>query len=93
MLTCQATARTSPDFRRLAPTRLRWPGAAVAGDDTECLQPCREERGYGTPFDLSDLLSDPLVLSGAVDLNNIQYVKLVDIPGNGSFLDSQGHQS
>jgi hypothetical protein len=47
--------------------------------------------GYGTPFNLSDLLSDEKVLTGAVNLNNIQYVKLVDIPGNGSFLDSQGH--
>ena len=31
------------------------------------------------------------MLSSAVDLNDIQYVKLVDIPGNGSFLDSQGN--
>jgi hypothetical protein len=47
--------------------------------------------GYGTPFDLTDLLSTAGVISGLVDLNNIQYVKLVDIPGNGSFLDSQGN--
>jgi hypothetical protein len=47
--------------------------------------------GFGTPFDLLALVSDPLVLSGSVDLNNIQYVKLVDIPGNGSFRDSAGH--
>lgn len=47
--------------------------------------------GYGTPFDLAELANKPLVLSGQVDLNNIQYVKLVDIPGNGSFLDSQGN--
>lgn len=47
--------------------------------------------GYGTPFNLDDLLTDPLVVGGAVNLANIQYVKLVDIPGNGSYLDSQGN--
>ncbi|MGQ9651807.1 MAG: PEP-CTERM sorting domain-containing protein [Phycisphaerae bacterium] len=47
--------------------------------------------GYGTPFDLTQLASKPLVLSGHVDLDNIQYVRLCDIPGNGSFLDSLGN--
>jgi hypothetical protein len=47
--------------------------------------------GFGTPFDLDALLTDPLVLSGSVRLNNIQYVKLVDIPGNGDFEDSLGN--
>lgn len=47
--------------------------------------------GFGTPFDLDDLLADPLVTGGAVNLANIQYVKLVDIPGNGAFLDSLGN--
>jgi hypothetical protein len=47
--------------------------------------------GFGTPFNLSDLISDSLVTGGLVDLNNIQFVKLVDIPGNGAFLDSRGH--
>jgi len=47
--------------------------------------------GYGTPFDLAELAHKPLVLSGHVDLDNIQYVRLRDIPGNGSFLDSLGH--
>lgn len=47
--------------------------------------------GFGTPFDLDDLLDDPLVLSGLVNLTDIQFLKLVDIPGNGSFLDSQGN--
>lgn len=46
---------------------------------------------FGTPFNLDDLLTAPAVLGGAVDLNNIQFVKLVDIPGNGSFLDSLGN--
>lgn len=47
--------------------------------------------GFGTPFNLDDLLTAAAVIGGAVDLNNIQYVKLVDIPGDGSFLDSLGN--
>lgn len=47
--------------------------------------------GFGTPFDLENLLDDQLVLAGLVDINNIQFVKLVDIPGNGAFLDSLGN--
>jgi hypothetical protein len=47
--------------------------------------------GFGTPFNLDDLATNAAVIGGLVDLNNIQFVKLVDIPGNGSFLDSQGH--
>ena len=41
----------------------------------------------GTPFDLDDLAAHPDVLSGKVDLHAIHYVRLVDIPGNGSFFD------
>ena len=41
----------------------------------------------GTPFDLEDLAGQPQVLSGAVDLNNIRYVRIVDVPGGGDFLD------
>jgi len=39
------------------------------------------ENGFGTPFDLNWLRNKPLVVSGKVDLNNIRYVKIVDIPG------------
>ena len=44
----------------------------------------------GTAFDLEDLASDALVQSSIVNLNDIRFVRLVDIPGNGAFLDSQG---
>lgn len=51
---------------------------------------------WGTPFDLAQLAShplcDPLLHPGGdppVNLNAIRYVRLVDIPGNGPFLDSQ----
>ena len=66
---------------------------AFAGFDTSNIYNLagKHAGGYGTPFDLADLFSDASVLSGAVDLSSIQYVKLVDIPGNGSFLDSQSH--
>ncbi|MEO0588112.1 MAG: PEP-CTERM sorting domain-containing protein [Planctomycetota bacterium] len=47
--------------------------------------------GFGTPFDLDDLIADPLVVAGDIDLGNIQYVRLVDIPGNGSRVDSLGN--
>ncbi len=42
----------------------------------------------GTPFDLSALRTNPNVLSGAVDLNCIRYIRLVDIVGDGSTFDS-----
>ncbi|QDU32301.1 hypothetical protein KS4_03330 [Poriferisphaera corsica] len=45
---------------------------------------------WGTPFDLSDLENHELVLSGVVDLDEINYVKIVDIAGNGTFQDSEG---
>jgi hypothetical protein len=51
----------------------------------------KHAQGFGTPFNLDDLLTNALVLSGQVDLNNIQYIKLVDIPGNGAFKDSFGN--
>ncbi|HEV7404888.1 MAG TPA: PEP-CTERM sorting domain-containing protein [Chthoniobacteraceae bacterium] len=46
---------------------------------------------WGTPFDLQTLANDPLVVSGAVDLNRILYIRIVDIPGDGTWLDASGH--
>ncbi len=45
----------------------------------------------GTPFDLADLADQPDVLSGSVDLLNINYVKIIDVVGDGSTFDSQGN--
>ncbi|NCC51923.1 MAG: hypothetical protein EOM20_12000 [Spartobacteria bacterium] len=42
---------------------------------------------WGTPFDLDDLTNHPHVIAGLVDLMDIHYVRLVDIPGNGAFHD------
>lgn len=46
---------------------------------------------WGTPFDLEDLKDDPAVISGSVDLNEINYVRIIDIPGSGDFKDSLGN--
>jgi len=45
----------------------------------------------GTAFDLQALAGDPLVSGGAVDLNAIRHVRLVDVRGDGSTLDSFGN--
>lgn len=46
---------------------------------------------WGTPFDLSSLANEPSVIAGLVDLNKILYIRIVDIPGDGTWLDSAGH--
>ena len=46
---------------------------------------------WGTPFDLDDLLDHQLVLDDLVDLSEINYVRIVDIPGDGTWTDSQGN--
>lgn len=45
----------------------------------------------GTGFDLEELLDNALVLAGLVDLNEINYVKIIDIPGSGDYTDSLGN--
>lgn len=42
----------------------------------------------GTPFDLRELADNPDVVSGIVDINNIRYVRIIDIPGTGDFYDN-----
>ena len=46
---------------------------------------------WGTGFDLDELLDNDLVLAGLLDLNDINYIRIVDIPGSGDFLDSEGN--
>ncbi|MFI4911444.1 MAG: PEP-CTERM sorting domain-containing protein [Sedimentisphaeraceae bacterium JB056] len=46
---------------------------------------------YGTPFDLYELSDHQMVTEGLVDLSDINYVRIVDIAGNGYFEDSFGH--
>lgn len=44
----------------------------------------------GTPFDLSVLGNEALVLNGTVNLNAIRYVRVTDVVGDGSTFDSMG---
>jgi hypothetical protein len=48
-------------------------------------------QGFGTPFDLEELKSHKLVESGYIDLENINYIKIKDVPGDGSVKDSRGN--
>jgi len=48
-------------------------------------------QGYGTPFDLEDLSAHLEIQSGIVDISRITSVRIVDIVGDGSCFDSQGH--
>ena len=41
----------------------------------------------GMPFDLSEITNEPNVAAGLVDLNNISFVRIVDIPGSGDYYD------
>ena len=68
-------------------------GLSYAGADTTNIYNLAgvHPTGIGTPFDLAELAGTAEVLSGAVDLSDIQYVRLVDIPGSGDFLDSLGN--
>lgn len=47
-------------------------------------------QGFGTPFDLQVLAGEDLVLSGAVNLSRIRYLRLIDVNGDGSAFDSLG---
>jgi hypothetical protein len=44
---------------------------------------------WGTPFDL-DVLTE-IAQPDLIDLNNINFVRIVDIPGNGAFTDADGN--
>ncbi|MDR1145845.1 MAG: PEP-CTERM sorting domain-containing protein [Verrucomicrobiales bacterium] len=50
---------------------------------------------WGTSFNLDDLLADPdalaLIADGYLDLDNIIYIKIIDIPGCGYYTDSLGN--
>jgi hypothetical protein len=46
---------------------------------------------YGTPFSLSVLTNNPNVLGGAVQLNNIRYIRFTDVIGDGSTTDQFGN--
>ena len=43
-------------------------------------------QGYGTPFDLAELAD----VSPMLDINNVGYVKILDIVGDGTYYDTSG---
>ncbi len=47
---------------------------------------CKYQQGYSEPYDLGELRGTP-----GLDVNNVRYVRLLDISGNGSCTDSVGH--
>lgn len=49
------------------------------------------KQGIGTQFDLSDLLEHPLVVDGTVDVDEITHIRIVDVVGDGSELDTLGN--
>lgn len=86
---------TEPDDNGvLDPNELDVPfGRNFAGLDTTNVDNLAgiHPTGFGTPFDLTELEHLPVVRRFLVDLNNIRYVRLVDIPGNGAFEDDLGN--
>ena len=47
--------------------------------------------GEGTPFDLDTLRFEPPVQEGSVDLDAITHIRIVDIIGDGTIVDSFGN--
>jgi hypothetical protein len=68
-------------------------GAFGGVDATNILQLAGKYRqGYGQPFDLEQLKYNPQVPDwNLLDLNNIGYVRLVDIIGDGTYTDTYGY--
>jgi hypothetical protein len=83
-------ARFPSVYTNTAPVALSGPFAGFDVSNVHNLAG-KHAAGFGTPFNLDDLAADPLVASGDVTLANIKYLKLVDIPGNGAFVDSFGN--
>lgn len=49
----------------------------------------RQPLGLGTGFDLSEISADALVIAQIVDLEDIRYVRVVDVVGDGSTVDAR----
>lgn len=74
----------------LTPAAVGSYGTVVAGDLFNLAGKHANGNGesWGTPFDLSGLAAHPLVLNGTVNLEQVRFVRLVDIPGSGAFMDA-----
>lgn len=49
------------------------------------------KQGLGTQFDLNDLAEEPEVVDKTVDLTNITHIRIVDVIGDGSEIDTLGN--
>jgi len=47
-------------------------------------------KSWGTPFDLDEFVGHRDVLAGLIDLQQIKFVKIVDVPGSGDCVDGDG---
>lgn len=66
-----------PSFGTLDPTNID----GLAG---------KYRQSYGTPFDLEELSGKTEVLQGDVDLSAITHIRIVDVVGDETYLDSSG---
>ena len=71
-------------------TNLAGVNSVYAHIDENDIDPFNPDTSGGDAFDLSDLSNNPMVQSGIVDLQNINYIRLIDIVGDGSEFDSNG---
>ena len=84
------------DFLRFPSISLNTAATAVSGafqgyDVTNLYNLAgKHASNWGTPFDLAELASDPLVAGGVVDITAINYVRLVDVVGSGELSDGAG---
>ena len=62
----------------------------LANVDANTIDPFDLATAGGDSFDLQWLVAEPNVVSGAVRLDDIRFVRFVDVIGNGSSLDSSG---
>jgi hypothetical protein len=59
----------------------------LANVESNTIDPFDPAAAGGDAFDLSVLATNPSVASGAVDLQNVRFVRLIDVFGDGSLLD------
>ncbi len=88
-----AVSSNGTDFAHFdSASRRASPVGGFEGQDASLLGGLagKDLAGLGTPFDLALLRNDPLVVSGAVDLNAITDVKIIDVLGDGNDRDSFG---
>lgn len=63
-----------------------------ANPNENAIDPFDPTLAGGDAFDLSALSSDPLVAQGLLNLNAITQIRLIDVLGDGSLIDSLGNK-